>query len=78
MFVPFTTNAGTLKAEEVHVHVLTQMFKPCKSLPNTRRGDQLRLWIIKAKQEWEEKHEHKGHRGETNDQEPKPQDVCST
>ncbi|CAJ1372809.1 unnamed protein product [Effrenium voratum] len=31
--------------------------------------DQLRLWIIKAKQDWEEKHEQKGHRGETNDQE---------
>lgn len=31
--------------------------------------DQLRLWIIKAKQEWEEKHQQKGHKGETNDQE---------
>eukprot|EP00438_Fugacium_kawagutii_P004634 Skav229025 [mRNA] locus=scaffold127:608401:615967:- [translate_table: standard] len=30
--------------------------------------DQLRLWIIKANQEWEEKHQQKG-KGETNDQE---------
>jgi len=29
----------------------------------------LRLWIIKAKQEWEEKETEKGARGETNDQE---------
>ena len=35
-------------------------------------GDQLRLWIIKAKQEWEEKHQQKGHKGETNDQERGP------
>jgi len=31
--------------------------------------DQLRLWIIKAKQDWEEKMQQKGHKGETNDQE---------
>mmetsp|Transcript_41121 Transcript_41121/g.91952 ORF Transcript_41121/g.91952 Transcript_41121/m.91952 type:complete len:535 (+) Transcript_41121:108-1712(+) len=31
--------------------------------------NQLRLWIIKAKQEWEEKQDQKGHKGETNEQE---------
>eukprot|EP00931_Biecheleriopsis_adriatica_P056619 TRINITY_DN33554_c1_g1_i1.p1 TRINITY_DN33554_c1_g1~~TRINITY_DN33554_c1_g1_i1.p1 ORF type:complete len:570 (-),score=168.92 TRINITY_DN33554_c1_g1_i1:104-1813(-) len=31
--------------------------------------NQLRLWIIKAKQDWEERQEQKGARGETNDQE---------
>lgn len=34
-----------------------------------KERNQLRLWIIKAKQEWEEKQDQKGHRGETNDQE---------
>eukprot|EP00913_Durusdinium_trenchii_P016544 g15549.t1 len=34
-----------------------------------QQRDQLRLWIIKAKQEWEEKQSGAGHRGETNDQE---------
>lgn len=37
------------------------------------QGDQLRLWIIKAKQDWEEKMQQKGHKGETNDQEHGPQ-----
>ena len=38
-----------------------------------QQRDQLRLWIIKAKQEWEEKQSGAGHRGETNDQEQRPQ-----